>query len=418
MSEGPPKKNHVWPPGPSGKRVHAHEVLGLGEADKHIVDKIKSAERKLRAKHSADREGGSEAHVKTIGAAAKEAIARAEGRWDERLGEERPKETLQSLRTAELSAQAGVENERRRPNPNLARIQQYESEIREIQRRKKNIEREEAIKAAAEDRAHQERIEAEKLKREAAAAAEEQERLARVAAAESNAQDGTNNAESENVPTEEEEPVATGTAVVVYREESGDAVAQGEVIDHPIEPPGTEVARIMEALDEEQEVPREPGTAVVAARESSSTDVVPANTERRQESGVVVPYEEDEYFPLAAAGGGGGEGGGGGGEDAPHDDPEEHDPHHAHTHAHAHDEHHGHGDHHHDHGHDSHGSHDAHHAGSHGHGEEKKKGLWGAWWSFFGSLFSFAPDTVKGFGAFFKSGGGGGGGGGESHGHH
>lgn len=88
---------------------------------------------------------------------------------------------------------------------------------------------------------------------------------------------------------------------------------------------------------------------------------------------------------------------------------------HGHDHAH---EAHGHDDHGHGHGHadkhDDHGGGKTHSAS--GHGEEKKKGLFGAWWSFFGSLFAFGGETIKGFGTFFGKGGGGGGG--ESHGHH
>lgn len=427
MSEGAPKQRHIWPPGnPEEKKEHFYTVLGITAEDAKDLEKLKTAYRKALKKYHPDLHNNSRAHYDVIEKAYAEGVARIEKRWDERKGEARPKETLQTLRTEQLSTEAGLRSERKKVNSDPLKIQQYEESLRLIAARMRALEAEEARVADIENRARQETAEAGEREREAAKAAEERERLERVEAARKREEEEAAAAEqpeindqtpeeaqveAEDTQPKEEEPVVTGTSVVPYEERDAEVVPQGEVIDHPIEPPGTDVVTVQESPEEEPA--REPGTAVVVA-ESSSGDIVPASAETPVHGGGVVPYKEDEYFPLAAAGGGGGEGGGDDDEDAAHDHPEGHGPHHAHGHDAHHGGHHGHGDH-------GHGSHDSGHGagghGSHGHAEEKKKGLFGAWWSFFGSLFAFGGETIKGFGTFFGKGGGGGGGG-ESHGHH
>lgn len=424
--EGPPKKNHVWPPGPQGKRVHAHEVLGLSEKERANIRKIKAARGKLLIEHHADK-GGTHKHGLVINAAADEAIARAEGRWDEEKNKEIPKVTLESLRTDELTAQVHLKLERKRQNPDPLKIAAEEGKLRAIAAKRAELELEAARVDAAQNRVQKEREEAGEREREAAKAVEERERQERVEAArrreeeetaaseQSEASDqapGEDVVEAEDTQPKEEEPVATGFDVVPYVERDAGVVPRGEVIDHPIEPPGTKVVTVRESSSEEAPAEEEPGRAVVVAESSLSGDIVPTSTETPEQGGAVALYEdeEEEYFPIAAAGGGG-EGGGGDDEDAVQGNPEEHNPHHAHAHDAHHGGHHGHGDH----GHDSHDkSHGAGHA-AHGHSEEKKKGWGSTLWGFFTSFFAFLPETVKGFGTFFgKSGGGGGA---ESHGH-
>ncbi len=403
-AEGPPRQRHIWPPkNPEGKKEHFYTVLGITAEDAKDPKKLKTAYHKALIKYHPDVQNNSRAHYDVIEKAYVEGVARIENRWDERGGEARPKETLQTLRTEQLSVEADLKREQKKPNSDPVKIQRYQESLRLIAVRVQALEAEEARVAAAEDRAHQERIEAERKEREEAAAKEEQERLERVEATRKQEEAGASEqpAETEGTQTEEE-PVVTGKAVV----------PQGEVIDDPTEPPSQGVVVVRESPEEE--ATEEPGRAVVVVESSFSGDIVPASAETPTQNGAVSLYEEDEYLP-AAGGGGGGEGGGGDDDETAPEHPEERGPHTAH--AHAHDDH-GHGDHGHGHGHDSHDSgHGEGGHGSHAHGE-KKKGLFGAWMSFFGSLFSFPGETVKGISAFFgKGGGGGGGGGGESHGH-
>lgn len=83
MSEGSPQPKYVWPPNqkkPEGEkpnRAHAHEVLGLSEAEARIAIKVQRKRDSLIEKHHPGNTGeGTMEAVKTIQAATEEILAR------------------------------------------------------------------------------------------------------------------------------------------------------------------------------------------------------------------------------------------------------------------------------------------------------------------------------------------------------